>query len=281
MHALPTITIEYQKNRNNPAAIFEAMALYINFYRDFSQTIVESHCPGDEIILELESIQEGSLFSVIKIISKAGTSIPSIICDLALRLIDQLNEYDQINDSEQIEFLIEEIEKTLNAHSNALEITKINRKKILESLKKLSNANAKLLPTEEAFIGTQFNRKLVGINTAIRIPSSMTLEDKIDKPAQIPDLLIPVSTIIEGDQAWTFHSQAFKDKIRAKIIDKEWLERYQNGFIQPIGGKDTLIVELGYTIQESNKENPKADNFKVISIKDIKRGKYEQLELLA
>lgn len=281
MTANASITIDYKKNRNNPAEIFEAMALYINFYRDFSHTLTEALASQEEISIELSEIHEGSIQSIINFISKSGSSISSWICDAAIKLQHDLNNIKEIKEPSQLEYLIQEIEKLLDQHKTAFDQTKINRKKLLAALKNLSNANSRIQPEESVFIGNQEKPKIVRINTEIRIPPSFSFENPDINYATTKDSLVPISTVNEGNQAWQFHSKAFGRKIRALITHTDWLTRYQNGLINPVGGKDTLIVELSYDIKKNSKDEFTAENFKITKVNDVHRGIYEQQEITA
>jgi len=281
MNANASITIDYKKNRNNPAEIFEAMALYINFYRDFSSTVNDALESHEEISIKLSEINEGSIQSIITFISKSGSSIPSYICDAAIKLQYSLNEITEITDQSQIEHLIQEIERLLDKHKHTFDRTKVNRKKLLATLKKLSDANSRIQEEEKVYIGNIEKPKIIQINTGIRIPASFTFDNKDIKHATTTDSLIPISTVNEGHQSWQFHSKAFGRKIRAPITHADWLERYQNGLINPVGGKDTLLVELSYEIKNNSKNEATADNFRITKVNDVHRGVYEQYEITA
>lgn len=281
MNANASITIDYKKNRNNPAEIFEAMALYINFYRDFSSTLNDALESKEEISISLSEIHEGSIQSIISFISKSGSSIPSYICDAAIKLQYNLNDLKEITDKNQIEYLIQEIERLLDKHKTSFDRTKINRKKLLAALKNLSDANSRIQSEEKVFIGNNEKPKIIQINTGIRIPPSFSFETTDIKHATCKDSLIPISTVNEGTQSWQFHSNAFGRKIRASIIHTDWLERYQNGLINPVGGKDTLIVELSYDIKKNSKNEATAENFRITKVNDVHRGIYEQYEITA
>ncbi|WP_221885551.1 hypothetical protein [Vreelandella populi] len=58
-----SIKLEYLENRINPAEVFEAMALYINAYKDFGQLLTNSVGLKLDFEFQLNDIEKNSILS--------------------------------------------------------------------------------------------------------------------------------------------------------------------------------------------------------------------------
>ncbi|EBG3731167.1 hypothetical protein FIX40_21740, partial [Salmonella enterica] len=62
-----SIKIDYLKDRHNPEEVFEAMALYINAYRDFGQVLSNSIGIKADFNFQLNEIKSGSILSKLSV----------------------------------------------------------------------------------------------------------------------------------------------------------------------------------------------------------------------
>lgn len=274
-----SIKIDYQKGRKNPEEIFEAMALYIGFYKNLGQIIAESIDAKYQVETSLVDVKEGSIEAIIS----WGKNIPSNIALLINRSASNtaacLLDVDEITTKEQIENIALEIDKTINSETkNNITPSKINRQKLGKTLLKVSAANDRINNDETVTYKT--SATIIDINTKLRVSSDVTsIQEAENKPIIIEDILSVIGLINIGNSPWNFESSALERSFKARIHENSWIDAYQNGFILPIGPKDSLRVTLEYKIIESQNKKKKLVDFKVIKIKEVIRGIYEQMEI--
>lgn len=274
-----SIKIDYEKGRKNPEEIFEAMALYIGFYKNLGQIIAESIDSKYQVETSLIDVKEGSIEAFISWGKKIPSHIAAIINKSASNTAACLLDIDDITTKDQIENIAQEIDKTVNSESsNILSPSKVNRVKLARSLLKVSAANDRIGDNETVTYKT--SGTVIDINTKLRVTSDIASEKESDnKPVIIEDILNVIGSINVGDTPWSFESTALERNFKSRIGDSDWLEAYQNGFLLPIGPKDSLRVTLEYKIIELPQKKKKLTDFKIVKIKEIIRGIYEQLEI--
>ena len=74
-----------------------------------------------------------------------------------------------------------------------------------------------------------------------------------------------------------------KNIFSAKIANEDWLEKYQSGFIDPIGPKDLMVAIIEYdeiltTIENKNKKS-KFKNVRIIEVIDVIKTKGYQSDI--
>ena len=159
----------------------------------------------------------------------------------------------------------------------------IDRQGLATVLDKFSHANQKMKSGESVVFhsGDEEGKSCI-VNTAWRFtgnPKEMFLGETEYK--EFEDRLYVKVTVNEGHSVWTFRSLSLEKTFSARIIHKDWLERYQDGLIAPIGPKDIIEakISLDFYTPLKGKGQPQIRNAKVISIGDITRYSGHQYEL--
>lgn len=266
-----SIKIDFHKNREHPQAIFEAMALYIKFHTDVGQILFNSINEQINFNFELDDIERSSLLSKIspKGLLDWMENFYQKFSEETFREIADLD--DEISPSD-IDVLSSKIEDKIQTELNPPFAVEINRNALSSALKTLTAANSKLMADEPvSFIRHASN--VIHINTKQRIvKEDEKTKEKTEKAILILTVISPKN---EGNAAWHFKCEDLNQKFNASISDKEWLSRYQNQIIPPIGPKDKIEALVYYNIDLIEK---KIINVRVVEIKDIIR-KQKQLDL--
>lgn len=265
-----SIRIQFQKNRQDPAEIFEAMALYIKFHTDLGQILFNSINEQISFNFELEDIEKSSLLSKLNPIglSKKLSDFLIAFSDATLRDIVDCGE--DLN-SEAVNAIAENIEERIQQHLGPAFPPDISRDALAATFKTLSTANTKIRPDEPvSFIRNGSN--VIYINTHQRFKKD-DFPNAHGKSLKEILLLNVISPKNKGNAAWGFESTVLNQKFSATFEDKEWLSRYQAQIIPPIGPKDKIKTEVEYFI---DKKVNKIINAKIIKIIDIHRAEQQK-----
>lgn len=278
-----SIKLNYLEGRNDPAEIFEAMALYINAYRDFGQVLTSSVGIKADFEFQLNGIEKSSILSKLSSISgKIDEIFESAFYASGDKLFKELTNVDVTETEEQVEFLAAILESEL-AQNLPQEIADphIDRQNLAVVLDKFSTANQKIKPNESVIIASNTD-KSSKLNTGWRFngnPREMFLGET--KNEEFDDKLYVTVSVNEGNSVWSFRSLTTKKRFSGRITHKEWLERYQDGKIPPIGPKDLIEAKITMDIYTPPKGKglPQIRNAKIIHISNIQRHNGLQYEL--
>ena len=272
-----SIKLKYLEDRQNPAEIFEAMAQYINAYRDFGQLLSGSVGLKTDFEFQLNDIEKGSLLSKLSALpGKFDKKCEAAFYNAGNELFDDLTNVDSTDNEEQIEELAADLETSLIENlPQQIANPHIDRQGLAIVLDKFSIANQKMKPGESVMLESAGeDGKKCEINTAWRFtgnPKEMFLGETECK--EFDDKLYVTVSVNEGHAVWKFRSIPLKKIFSARIINKDWLERYQNGLIPPIGPKDIIeaTVSLDFYTPFRGKGQPQIRNAKVLRIINITR----------
>lgn len=280
-----SIKIDYLKERKNPAEIFEAMALYINAYRDLGQLLSNSVGIKADFSFQLNDIERSSILSKL-------SSLPGII-DTALEkafyssgndLFRELADIQKTESEDQVDQLAAKMESSLVKNlPQQMADPHVDRKNLALVLNKFSDANKKIAAEETVtFSANEIGHEACRLNTYWRFtgnPEKMFKGNTETK--EINDKLYVKVTVNEGHSVWSFKSISLKKSFSARIIDRDWLERYQSGLIQPIGPKDIIEAKIifDYYTPPKGKGHPSIRNARIISINSITRSINHQYEI--
>lgn len=253
------------------------MALYVGFYRNFGQIVAESLDSNYQISTNLVAVEPGSIKAIIEF----GKNIPKIaqeaLYSSANRLALSLCNEEVISTPTQLDKIAKNIDDTVNSIglNNSTTEHHINRRKLGKALEKLSKANEKL--EDEETIEYNNGAKIIPFNTKFRMTADALFESEEEEPTQIiQDTVSVIGPMNFGDAPWHFESNLLLRPFRAPVLDKDWLESYQNGFILPIGPRDSLSVILEYKIKKKSNGKIHPFDFKIRKIKKEIRGNYDQ-----
>ncbi len=280
-----SIKIDYLKNRQNPAEVFEAMALYINAYRDFGQVLINSVGVREDFDFQLADIEKSSILSKLSSIpGRVDEIFETALYNAGDHLFKELTDVELTESEEDVESLAVSLESVLaNDLPQQIADPSIDRQKLAFVLEKLSIANQKIKSDEFVVITSNVSKiKPAVLNTKWRFcgkPREMFLGDT--KTEEFDDKLYVTIAVNEGNSVWSFRSLKLERRFSGRIIHKEWLERYQNGLIPPIGPKDLIDakVRLDIYTPPKGKGQSQIRNVKVINVNNIQRHSGLQYEL--
>lgn len=263
------VKINYEQNRSNPAEVFEAMGLYIRFTTDIGQIILNSVGEESTFDLSLDEIEKGS------IISWLSPNLDKKLKDFCKKYSNALvREFislpDEITD-EDIEMVAVKIQEKIQDEKNPVFPVIINQKALKHAAKNYSAANEKLYSTEPVEFISYNNgvKEIISINTHQYLSKASTSSELEKSPTHELHLVV-ISPKNIGNGAWSFKSPKLNKRFDARILNAEWLTRYQAQIIRPIGPKDIIVADVRYSTDKETSEITKAE---ILNIKDIIRAK--------
>ncbi|EAM4774613.1 hypothetical protein E9347_05210 [Salmonella enterica] len=280
-----SIKIDYLKDRHNPEEVFEAMALYINAYRDFGQVLSNSIGIKADFNFQLNEIKSGSILSKLSVIpGKIDEILANAFYNSGDELFRELTDIETTDTEEQVETLAVNLETALAKNlPQQIADPNIDRQNLSFALEKFSTANQKINPNESVIITSNSNNNQnFKFNTKWRFggkPREMFLGST--ESIELNDKLYVTVSVNEGNSVWSFRSISLDKRLSGRITHKEWLERYQDGLIPAIGPKDIIDAKITFDIYTppKGKGQPQIRNLKVINISNIQRNNGLQYEL--
>ncbi|EGT8222017.1 hypothetical protein JE649_002799 [Salmonella enterica] len=280
-----SIKIDYLKDRHNPEEVFEAMALYINAYRDFGQVLSNSIGIKADFNFQLNEIKSGSIRSKLSVIpGKIDEILANAFYNSGDELFRELTDIETTDTEEQVETLAVNLETALAKNlPQQIADPNIDRQNLSFALEKFSTANQKIKPNESVIITSNSdNNQNFKFNTKWRFggkPREMFLGST--ESIELNDKLYVTVSVNEGNSVWSFRSISLDKRLSGRITHKEWLERYQDGLIPAIGPKDIIDAKITFDIYTppKGKGQPQIRNLKVINISNIQRNNGLQYEL--
>ncbi|EHC9619118.1 hypothetical protein JYZ82_003835 [Salmonella enterica subsp. enterica serovar Montevideo] len=280
-----SIKIDYLKDRHNPEEVFEAMALYINAYRDFGQVLSNSIGIKADFNFQLNEIKSGSILSKLSVIpGKIDEILSNAFYNSGDELFRELTDIETTDTEEQVETLAVNLETALAKNlPQQIADPNIDRQNLSFALEKFSTANQKIKPNESVIITSNSdNNQNFKFNTKWRFggkPREMFLGST--ESIELNDKLYVTVSVNEGNSVWSFRSISLDKRLSGRITHKEWLERYQDGLIPAIGPKDIIDAKITFDIYTppKGKGQPQIRNLKVINISNIQRNNGLQYEL--
>ncbi|EBZ5719940.1 hypothetical protein EC401_19080 [Salmonella enterica subsp. enterica serovar Oranienburg] len=280
-----SIKIDYLKDRHNPEEVFEAMALYINAYRDFGQVLSNSIGIKADFNFQLNEIKSGSILSKLSVIpGKIDEILANAFYNSGDELFRELTDIETTDTEEQVETLAVNLETALAKNlPQQIADPNIDRQNLSFALEKFSTANQKIKPNESVIITSNSdNNQNFKFNTKWRFggkPREMFLGST--ESIELNGKLYVTVSVNEGNSVWSFRSISLDKRLSGRITHKEWLERYQDGLIPAIGPKDIIDAKITFDIYTppKGKGQPQIRNLKVINISNIQRNNGLQYEL--
>lgn len=280
-----SIKLDYLEKRQNPAEVFEAMAMYINAYRDFGQLLSGSVGVTTDFDFELNGIEKGSILSKLTAIpGKIDQMFEAAFYNSGNGLFKELTDVEVTESEEQVEGLAADLETSLAENlPNQIADPHIDRQGLANVLQKFSIANQKIKDGESVIIKNgEKEEHECKLNTSWRFngnPKEM-FQGEVNSQEFDDKLYVKVS-VNEGNSVWSFRSLLLDKGFSARITHKDWLERYQDGLVPPIGPKDIIEARVALDIYTppKGKGQPQIRNAKIISITNITRFNGHQYEL--
>lgn len=255
------IHYEFNKDRSNPAQVFDAMSLYINSYQQLINLLGESMGLSEVPRLTLGDVKEGSIISLLKTAVKEG--IGSALLASAAMTANELQE--ETTSESQIDQLAQTVEQDMSQLLDLMVQPHIDRRKLIKVLQHCSKANSIIEDGETITIearSEEFGVRKSAVNTNWRFmgdPHVLFRDEK--KNFHIPDKLIAKKPVNIGKDKWGVYSLGLKKAFYATMKHTEWLEQYQAGIIPAVGPNDVLAVSLRYDVLMSGS---KADDWKIL-----------------
>lgn len=271
------ISIDFNKERTNPAQIFEAMGLYINAYRDLCQVLANSIELKADFEFQLNGIEKGSIISKLsRLKNGVDDFFEQSFYRSGMALFEELSNECQTESEEDVEGLAATLENRLaDEISGNLVAPHVDRQSLAHVLSKFSLANKKMQSGEtvEVFTSGVEVPHLINTNWSFTGDASKMFLGKTEVFEGRDKLYVTIQ-VNEGNSVWTFKSPATQQKFPAKIAHKDWLERYQGGLIPAIGPFDMLDAELSYIVYTPPEGKGRAQirNAKINNVLGVLRG---------
>lgn len=284
MHETLKIKIDFAKNRQRPAEVFQAMSAYIEAYQSIGQIMVTSLGGHEEFALQLDNVETGSVASLLKSVpGRVGQWLEKALFESSFKLADELSDVESTSTEEEVDLLAMQLEAELAKSTIGHMVDpQIDRNAFAHALSKLSEANRKLLPEEKVLTSLSGDDKIIPINTHWRFnanPKDMflgTIESH-----NVTDKLYVKAPVNFGKAAWPLMSISTGSSYSARISDQIWLENYQSGLVPPIGPRDVMEAEVSFDVYTPppGKGKPRIISAKVKKVVEIHRNFGLQHEL--
>lgn len=284
------IKIEFEKNTKEPANIFYAMGDLINSINHFDNVILDVLPYSCESVIELQSIEIGSIKSKLRtILLKSDDEairefdwkkqVGSFLLKAKYKALKWLEDKDSIKDKDEIQTLTGELNSLAKVemidHTSTFEISS---KKLLESIEYISNSMAKLGENQQAiYISSEgsviFNKSL--LLTSKQIEKIITEREIVSVTESICEVKKPDYI---GKSMWEFYLD--ERHIKVSFDDYEWLSKFQSGHIDLRPG-DSMDITLESTIYLDENNSLVEVTYRLLKVKRIiKHSKSTQISLL-
>lgn len=273
------IEIDFTKDSENPARIFQTMTDLITSFQDFDSNIIKGIDAKLDPVILLEDIEKGSLRTWLSnklkgIPDEAVKSgdwkqlIGHYLIKAKYIVVNKLDGVTHLTDGKLIEDiqyeLVEEAKKTdikLFPHYQPMSLPKLvsSIEKINKSLKHLDKKDSVVIKSD--FGDAKFNLDLDF--SAEDIEEFLTKEKIENKSIMIlkvkkPDYL--------GSSMWEFR---FNGKIvPAKIIDESWLIKFQQRKVDIRPG-DSIKANVNTIVKYGHDNNVISHNYEIIEVLDV------------
>lgn len=273
-----SIKLDYLPSRERPAEVFEAMALYIEAYKDFGQVLINSVGIRSDFEFQLNTIEKGSILSKLSALPNRFDSVlEGVFYTAASKTLGKLTK--ETSTEAEVESLSVELEEDIvSSMPNQTASPLINRAQLSFALKKFSMANEKMKSGETiSFASDAEETNVYQLDTGWRFtgnPAEMFL-GQVEHFEEVEGKFYVLTVVNEGNAVWSFRNAEMDRRMTARITHKDWLDRYQNGLIQPIGPKDLLQAVASYDVYTppKGKGSPSIRNARITHIKSVIRNK--------
>lgn len=284
------IKIEFETKTKDPANIFYAMGDLINSINYFDNVILEVLPFSCESVVELQSIEIGSIKSKLKtILLKSDDEairdfdwkkqVGSFLLKAKYKAIKWLEDKDSIENKDEIMLLTDDINSL--AKEEMVEYTstfEISPKKLLESIEYISKSMTRLGNNQKAiYISAEgsaiFNKNL--LLTSKQIEEIITEREIISVTESICEVKKPDYI---GKSMWEF----YLDEKHIKVVfdDDGWLNKFQSGQIDLRPG-DSMEIILESTIHLDENNSLVEVTYRLLKVnKIIKHKKTIQMSFL-
>lgn len=280
------LKIDYKQNTRNPEIIFDSMAKMIRNMRSLDEMMVESLPTITKVEIELEFIEIGSikarLTTVLEAIPDSAIEnlewknfVGSYLLKAKYYAIEKLADKKTLTRPEEVRALKEGIEQI--GYEELGENVSISQTKLLENLCNLSDTMKQLDKEDKviyicgsgaAVINKSFDLKMSQIEELISTEIKEVTSDAIVQIKK-PDYL--------GSSKWELYCEG--QVITAKILDFEWLMKYQNGDID-IRPKDSLKILLKAKYSRDDYGRISHTTYEVYKVREVIRVKeFEQFKM--
>lgn len=120
MHETLKIKIDFLKERQRPAEIFQAMSSYIEAYEAIGQVMVGSLGAHGEFALRLEGVETGSVASVLKAVpGRLKGWFETAVFESSMKLAEELSGLESATTEEEVDQLASGVEAELAKFNDA------------------------------------------------------------------------------------------------------------------------------------------------------------------
>lgn len=275
------ITIQFDKNSENPSRVFQAMSDIIKSFQELDHDLIGSIDSKIEPVLLLEDIEIGSLKAWLKSILRGlpdeaikDGDIKKLIGHYLLKgkyiLLNKLEDKLEINDRsiiEDIQYeLVEEAKET--GIRSFPDYAPLSPKTIIKNIDNITKALEPLSSTDQASLSTPFGESKFNLTlkidpqsmedliTAERIDNESTMVLKVKKPDYL------------GQSMWEFKHGA--KTLHASISDEQWLKDFQDRKYDIRPG-DSIRARVKTTLKYGHDLSLVSTTYEITAVQNIVR----------
>lgn len=285
MSAELLIRYDFNKDRSNPAEVFEAIGLYVRAYQSLIDVMAESMGLEESPQLILGDVKEGSILSKLKSVASTLADFPqAALINSAIKSVAELQE--NMHTEDHVNRYAEFIENDLTTSQNLPIRPCLDRTKLMKACVKCSEANSKVAPDESVTIEShseEFGSQRSTVKNDWRFTGNVRVlfQDQRKTYNNKTLHLLVKKPVNKGKDKWGVHCYDLKMDFYTAMGDSNWLENYQSGAVPPIGPNDVLqaLVDYTVTIPAKKPETFTVTSAKVTEVIDVKRNSRQQHEL--
>jgi hypothetical protein len=269
--------LEYSPDRKNPSEIFHAMGDFISAYEQFGKIIAHSVNSDLTFDIELKEVTHGCILAKLILRTVESFTRPDNLIRSLTGEISQLDEVQNVTQQER-----KRVKKAMSLndrYAQRIDPT-INDLDVALAMEKWSEGNAKLNQDEHLTVCNEgeYSENVIPFDPTFRFTGdTRKMFSNFIGSHDGEELIEVIRPCCSGNAQWDVKSRKTGRKFSAEMIDKQWLDNYQNSE-ERLGGSDYLLVHSRYDIVNERGEE-KIKNAKIIKVIKIIEHQGKQHEL--
>jgi hypothetical protein len=274
-----SIKIDYRKETADPARIFRAMSGLIDAVFQVERHLAHSLHASLEPVLLLQDIEASSIKAILRHMVRAlDADVPlrddweprakRYIASGVVRIVEFMEGRETVTTREEIDALSAEL-NAMAAESQVTELPSyesIEPKRLLEDVSRLGEAASNL--SIEDFATIESAAGIAHINSSFHLTSDEIedlLTNEVVERSSVLILVVKKPDFL-GQSMWQFKTD--NHTIDAKILDNDWLERFQSQNVDLLPG-DAIKAEVRSEVKLDFQGRVIAQHYWILRVLDV------------
>ncbi|MEZ9548907.1 MULTISPECIES: hypothetical protein [Vibrio] len=272
-----TLRLEHRDLRANPEDMLLALHCYTKGYRHFIELIGQQIEPDSESVFLFDHVERGSIKLINKVGYKGGV-LDFIALQLTKLLLNDATEDNLEQKAQEIEQETSAFLKSHNTFSANIVDPYIDRISLAEVMNDISTGGEMLMDQEHFEVSaneSSSSNKVYKFDPGFRSHISMAdLKKSQPEPFNGKDTIIAIKPCNIGTGSWYVKSIISQRQFFVKIVDHEWLSKYQSGKMAVVRANDLIRVNLICDVVVSSSGNTRNANAIINHVHSVERDKF-------